>query len=388
MGSLEKNIFLLEYRFDHELLLNPIIEEMGKHGNYNLLKINLMPLYSFLDMTNTIIKSIIRNNQEESFVSTSSSYKKNVIGEKRAVLLGGFCAAVFRFLCIIPGIRARKPDIMVVVNDLTLFGKAAVTAGQKLGIPSLRISASVVAPNQLMPPVSADFLAVSGEAIKEVYVQSGVQEDKIIITGNPRFDKLYQRNEQNDRNAIFTKFNLDRKKKLIVLTTENASVDETDELLRAAFSTVNEIKDIQLIVKPHPAETSELHKLLLYEMNINNAIIVEDIDIYELLNAADCVLTSFSATGLEAMMLGKPVISINLTGEPDRMPYAESGAAFGVYHEDELAPAIMNALTDNDVRDKLKVGRESFVERYNYRMDGRAAERVVELLQTIELNQI
>ena len=380
MGSSKKNIFLLEYRFDHELLLDPIIEELNKHGNHNIFKFNLTPFYSFLNKANIIIKSVLKYKQEEQFVSTSSGYKKNVIGEKRAVLLGTLCAAIFRFLCLIPVIQSKKPDIIVVINDLTLFGKAAVIAGQKLSIPSLRISASVVAPNQQMSPVSADFLAVSGEAIKEVYIQSGMPEEKIITTGNPRFDKLFQRNKQDDRNAIFKKFDLDREKRLIVLTTENAPVDETEELLRAVFSAVNEIDDVQLIVKPHPAETSELHKSLLLEMGINNAMIVEDIEIYELLNAADCVLTSFSATGLEAMMLDKPVISINLTGEPDRMPYAESGAALGVYHEDELAPAIMNALTDDAVREKLKSGRETFVERYNYRMDGRAAKRVVELI--------
>ena len=373
----------MEYRFDHELLLNPIIEEIGKHGNYNIFKINLTSFYSFLDRANTTIKSISKNKQDGKLISTSYSYKKNVIGEKRAILLGTFCATIFRFLCIIPGIGSKKPDIIVVVNDLTLFGKAAVIVGQKMGVASLRISASVVPPNQQIPLVSADFLAVSGEAIKEVYAQSGMPEENIIITGNPRFDALFKRNWFKERTKTFAKYKLDPNKKLIVYTTQ--PIQEREKLLNAVFSTLKKLPEMQLIVKLHPSESALLYNQMMDLIKLNNAIIVEDIEIYELLNAADCVLTSFSATGLEAMMLDKPVISINLTDEPDRMPYAESGAALGVYHEDELAPAIMSALTDDAVRDKLKVGREKFVERYNYKMDGQAAERVIDLFDKIIL---
>lgn len=373
------NVFLLEYRFDHERMLKPIVEELNKHQNYNVIKINLTRLSSTLQWINSKIKKILSIKEPvDRYTPISSEYKKNVIGEMRANVIGWICAHFFNLLNIIPTIKSKKPDIVVVVNDLTIFGKAAVNAGKILKIPTIHISPGVTGIDQRMPPVSTDYLFVAGEAAKERYVASGTPEEKIFITGNPTYNNLLKRNAPNDRKKICARFNINADKKLVVWTTQ--PIKEREMLAEAMSNAINDLKSVQFIIKPHPSEfPANLYIKMLKEKVLENAIIAEDVDLYELLNAADCVLTSFSATGLEAMMLDKPVISINLTGEPDRMPYAESGAALGVYHEDELAPAIMNALTDDDVRDKLKMGRESFVERYNYRMDGRAAERVLDL---------
>lgn len=370
--SKQKNVLSVEYRFDHELMFDQIAKEFGKNYDFNMHRLRLTSIYSILNKTNIKIKKIVVKNTDDNF-----NYKRNKSGEIRSKLLGMFCGLIFSILYLIPIFKHKKPDIIIVVNDLTLFGRAAIVAGHIMKIPSVRISASVVAPNQRTPPLYADLMIVSGEAIKEVYAQSGIPEEKIIITGNPRFDTLFKRNRFEDRTKIFTKYKLNPNKKLIVYTTQ--PIKERDKLLNAIFNALKKLPEIQLIVKPHPSESTLLYNQMMDMEKLNNAIIVEDIEIYELLNAADCVLTSFSATGLEAMMLDKPVISINFTGEPDRMPYAQSGAALGVYHEDKLAPVIISALTDDAVRDELKVGREKFVGRYNYKMDGQAARRVIDL---------
>jgi len=374
--SKQKNVFSVEYRFDHELMFDPIAKEFGKNYDFNMHRLRLTSIYSILNKTNIKIKKIAVKNTDDNF-----NYKRNRSGKIRSKLLGMFCGLIFSILYLIPTFKHKKPDIIIVVNDLTFFGRAAIVAGHIMKISSVRISASVVAPNQRTPPLYADFMVVSGEAIKKVYVQSGIPEEKIIITGNPRFDTLFKRNRIEDRNKIFAKYKLDPNKKLIVFTSQ--PIQEREKLLNAVFNTLKKLPEMQLIVKLHPSESALLYYQIMDMIKLNNAIIVEDIEIYELLNAADCVLTSFSATGLEAMMLDKPVISINLTGELDRMPYAESGAALGVYHEDELAPAIMRALINDAVREKLKVSREKFVERYNYKMDGQAAKRVIDLFDEI-----
>lgn len=384
MKSLKKNILLLEYRFDHELVLGPIYHELKQRDRYHVSRISLTGIYSKLEGMNTWIKnSVLRKKPKENFIPISTPYKKNIVGERRALILGTCCALIFRIFKQVPGVGSKKPDIIVVVNDLTLFGRAAVAAGKLLDIPSLRISASVVGPKQRMPPVSADYLAVSGEAIKEVYVQSGVNPEKITITGDPRFDKLFKRDRQKDRAIIFSKFGIDPARKLVVLTTENIEEEETRKILNAVYLAVKDNNDLYLIVKPHPVEPSLLHHNLLETMGLDNACVVEKADIYELLNAADCVITSFSTTGLEAMMLDRPVISINLTGKPDKMPYAASGAATGVYQEEALNQVLMDALKNNGIRKELKANRINFVNHYNYEIDGKASIRITNLISKI-----
>jgi CDP-glycerol glycerophosphotransferase (TagB/SpsB family) len=43
------------------------------------------------------------------------------------------------------------------------------------------------------------------------------------------------------------------------------------------------------------------------------------------------MITAYSTTAIEAMILKKPVVIVNLSGEKDQMPYVRSGASVGVY---------------------------------------------------------
>jgi len=80
------------------------------------------------------------------------------------------------------------------------------------------------------------------------------------------------------------------------------------------------------------------------------------------------------------MIFDKPVIVVNLFGTPHVMGYAESGAAIGVYKEEDLAPAIRKALHDLQVRKELEQNRKRFIEKHVYKANGQASKRVAELI--------
>lgn len=79
--------------------------------------------------------------------------------------------------------------------------------------------------------------------------------------------------------------------------------------------------------------------------------------------------------GLEAMLLDKPLITINLTKREDRVPYAEQGAAIGVYGQNDLLSAIKSVLSNQKTISRLRTRRKQFIEKYSYRIDGKAKER-------------
>ena len=95
------------------------------------------------------------------------------------------------------------------------------------------------------------------------------------------------------------------------------------------------------------------------------------------------MLTINSTAAIEAIILDKPVIVVNLTGEVDIMPYAQSGAALGVYKEEELVSAINDALNDKNTIRQLKEARKMFESEHAYKVDGKSTERVVELIERI-----
>ena len=93
------------------------------------------------------------------------------------------------------------------------------------------------------------------------------------------------------------------------------------------------------------------------------------------------LITKYSTTALEAMIINKPVVVINLSGQPTPVPYAEEGAALGVYRYEDIEQAILNALYDEETRGRLKTGRYQFVRNWAGEPDGKASQRIVTLMK-------
>ncbi|MEE9181258.1 MAG: hypothetical protein V3U33_01635, partial [candidate division NC10 bacterium] len=71
-----------------------------------------------------------------------------------------------------------------------------------------------------------------------------------------------------------------------------------------------------------------------------------------------------------------------LSGEPDLVDYVREGVAEGVYRPQDLRPAIERLLSDST---HLSTRRGQYVAKYLFKADGKATERVVELIdQMIE----
>jgi len=276
-------------------------------------------------------------------------------------------------------IKTERPDIIIVLDDRGRFGRTVTRIGSLKNIPTLILQHGAVADHPLFGPIFADKMAVFGERSKKVLVKRGVEPEKLVGTGQPRFDKLVGKDFAGKK-EIYHQLNINDDKGLVVLTTQ-LDDSEGEAVFRNVADAMKKFPEKHLIVKVHPGGSIDFYQRIANEMGINNVVITKNIDLYGLLNACDVMLTSFSTTGLEAMILGKPVITINLTGIPDIVPYAESGAAIGVCKPEELASAINSALYDEKTRKSLEEMRKKFVYESAYKMDGKASERVAGLIE-------
>lgn len=225
-------------------------------------------------------------------------------------------------------------------------------------------------------------IAVMSPFARDAQIKMGAPADRVFITGQPRFD-LIGRTESN-RGLIMAELGLPENQDIIVLATQplGALWTEKDkkEFIQTVVGAVIEFPEKRLIIKLHPSEKIEEYQEMLAGMDDNKAIICQSIDLYGLLNACDLLMTVHSTVALEAMILNKPVITINLTGRPDAMPYAQSGAALGVYRKEDLAPSIRKALYDPEVSKETERNRRKFVSEHAYKLDGQATKRVAALI--------
>jgi glycosyltransferase involved in cell wall biosynthesis len=236
---------------------------------------------------------------------------------------------------------------------------------------------------------------VHGPSSKEMFMRNGVPENAIVVTGQPRYDALVALDLRGKKALLFERLGLSKDKPLALLATQPLvehglwSEERRKDFVTLVFGAVHKA-GCQLLVKLHPREQSAAaYRSLLSDLAHEHVAIVQDeIHTPTLLASSDLVITLHSTLGLEAMLMGVPVIVADVyrdksRDQQDEMDYVKSGAAIGVYDPKELAAAIKAVLYDKEVRDKLAEFSKKYVYDYAYLQDGRASARVVEVINAL-----
>ncbi len=291
---------------------------------------------------------------------------------------------MIRYIEIVNNILSvEKPKLLAVMNEITTLGNIAVHIAKQKGIKTLCIQHGAIGndPGSFVP-VSADKVAVWGNSSKEILMKEGTTEERIVITGAPQFDNLKSIN-YNLTDEIINEIYLDKSKKYVLLTSQN--LPNMKETVRHLCRALKSIPNVQLVIKTHPAEYStKKYKNIMKEFGIKGVVTKKYL--YPLMKECSVMITISSTTGLEALIMGKPLITINLSGKPDVMPYAESGAAIGIYKPENIMPALKSILEDQAVRKKLAKKAKMFIYEQCYKLDGKASERIVNLIKEMTKN--
>lgn len=334
----------------------------------------------------------------------------------------------------------EKPNLIVVTNDQSMIERSFVLAGNHLNVPTLflqngaigqisyrkkdylvrylytirhgwyilvrymfffatlnsiekRLSTTIkkflidlwknATKLELRGQYGCSMIATTGNYEKEIFINYGVPNDKIIPIGNPKFDRII--NSSYDSEKIFNQYKIPKNKKIILLTTQ-AMVEhglwtekQREIFAKSIINAFRELSDVQLLIKYHPWEPIDIYKKIMTNAP-DNVILCENTNLYELINACEILITLLSTTALEAMIFNKVVIIVNLFDDSSFIPYVESGSAIGVYKIEDLPSAIKKGLYDDEVKKSLEEYRENFIYRHAYKVDGKALDRAIKLI--------
>jgi hypothetical protein len=234
-----------------------------------------------------------------------------------------------------------------------------------------------------------DVVCVAGPASKTLFIRSGIPEDAIVITGQPRYDSFVKRIPQENISVV-EHLGLDKDAPVVAVATQPFVEDglwtaaQRRRFLELVVPAVFRAGG-QPLIKLHPREGgAEVYRSLLSKLTDTTVLIVKDeVDLATVLTACDALLTVRSTIGLEAMMMDVPVIVFEdegETGKSDPLDYVQYGAAFGVYSEKDLAPTISAVLFDANTRAGLTEASKSYVYDHAYLQDGLAAVRVASVI--------
>ncbi len=295
--------------------------------------------------------------------------------------------------------RAERPRLVLLINEYGRFERAVVFAARLEGVRVLAIQHGVIHPGHPGYMLAQDEVseagsvgspfaplpnrtAVDGPYHRELLTTvSAYPPDTVVVTGQPRYDLLASAKHWYEREAILKGLHVDPTNRSVLWATQThgLSAEENERNVRAVYGAMAGLENARLIIKLHPGEDQGA---ALYRRKRGQTPIIVDGrgDTIALLYAADVLITRHSTVATEAAALGRPVVILNLSGEPDPVDYVEEGVAVGVYRPEDLPGALTRLLQRDST---LARNRERFIERYLYKMDGRATERVVGLIDSM-----
>jgi hypothetical protein len=333
--------------------------------------------------------------------------------EYKGVKIGGLIRGIFiyfantRLLSTIKFIEMAKVMLenenvkfIVTPEERILPNRAICAVASQEKIPTLLIQRGLYGNHPIYRfPFLVDKVALEGEWVREALVKMGHNISKFVVTGQPAYDLLKERYGGIDKTAIYSKYGLNIDNTKIVVYTSQALVEGLSrgnnrmpieiflnhkEEIRQICQPFCNKEGILLLIKPHPNEDGAIHNQIVRELKAGNIkVLSKNANTYELISISDILITRHSTTGLEAIILDKPVIVVNLMSGADGFPYVEYGSALGVYRKEDIWPAVKSIFEDKLVSDNLRKGRAGFIRDFAHRIDGESSKRIVALMNSM-----
>ncbi len=199
-------------------------------------------------------------------------------------------------------------------------------------------------------------------------------EEKVVVVGKARYEHLASFKENNNKLELPTLFSGKEVSRCIfydpgAILRGYQSPAEYVELTNGLLKFVQENPEVGLIIKPHPAGSTEVLKKIVLDFGCENVYLTDKKDLpYKYINLSDVVVTKFSTIGIEAMLLDVPVISVILDGEEKFKMYEE--AVEYIYSIDALKTLLHSVFKCNERYNDWRVDQikrqHGFLQRYFY----------------------
>ncbi|MFH1073038.1 MAG: hypothetical protein V1743_06430 [Nanoarchaeota archaeon] len=214
-------------------------------------------------------------------------------------------------------IAVEKPDIIMTVDDLSVYGRTLCAVARKAHIPCLIVQPGHYGKTVISDSTQATRILVYGQSTKDDLVAAGMAPEKITLIGIP--EDYADEDPKKAREEVIQRYHLSKGKKIFLFTSQALPENLNIPLFDTVYKAMHACPEIQFITKLHPAEKPELHQQFIAKFKVQNVILVPhgECPLTTLLQGANCLLNFYSTIRFEALFLGKFLISINVNKIPD-----------------------------------------------------------------------
>ena len=215
----------------------------------------------------------------------------------------------------------EKPDCVLVLGDTnTTLGSALAAA--KLHIKIGHIEAGCRSYNQIMPEEInrivtdhiSDYLYVQSEIAKDILINEGIPDEKIVISGNTIVDAIIQNKKSAlTKSDILTKLSIESSNYFLMTLhrQENVDIQDRFELILQGIDQLSKKYNVPVIFPVHPRTEKMIHT---YDIRIpDNVVCIKPLDYLDFIaleSNAKLILTDSGGVQFEACILKVPCLTL------------------------------------------------------------------------------
>lgn len=268
---------------------------------------------------------------------------------------------------------AEKPDIVFVQGDTNTVLAGALTAS-KLNIKLGHIEAGLRSYDRTMPEEInrivtdhvSDYLFAPTEKQKNILLSEGIDDSKIVITGNTIVDAVYVASAlSNQKSTILSDLSLEPNK-YCLLTCHRPSNTDNDDNFMAIINTVSKIcneNDIKCVFPFHPRLKNKIDSI----KKDKNFVLIEPVgylDMLQLQKESNMIFTDSGGIQEESCILEKKCVILRTNTE--RPETIEVGGAI-----------LLDSISTEDIYKKYDIIKNKVVKWSNPFGDGKAADYIL-----------
>jgi len=259
-------------------------------------------------------------------------------------------------------------DLILCWDDSQFFERTILSLSKLHNIPSLQLQHGIISyvnhENRIwftlqLRDIITDKYALYGNTTHKTFLDNGADKEKLVITGCPRYDELFNYPKSNKKNQIlfltsgiptsYSYFN---------------SVDvilHYEELVTTIFKKLHTFTDKNIVIKRHPSQDEIIDIKQIASELLPNAKIISNANTYELISNSDVIISPPSTAITEAIALDKPVLLIKYMPFDYSSPYQKTHSVLPISSINDVDEAINQILFDPHTRSVLAKGRQQFL---------------------------
>ena len=289
---------------------------------------------------------------------------------------------------LIAAIDTIHPDLFLAI-EVNYILRNAVRHCKKEGIQTVVVQHGT--PNKYslhaFLPFEGDYFLAWGKHSVDYLCENGLDPDKVILTGGVSFDRTASMCA--DREGIAQVLGISPLKKWLVFTTQGTgpggmpTPDEVNIGLTYTARLIKKYPEYELIYQVHPSQDIDAVAQIVHSVN-ESCFVGKYSDTEALIKTSDGVITFFSTTAIDAILLKKPLYLINLSDDKDFFPFYKMGAAVASFDKENIEEDFDRFIAGSGIE---AGALEKSAQIVNFKNDGMALDRVLETIDNILLHK-